>query len=63
MQNLPSNLQNLQLSGTGEPKFYHYCYVCNTQLNSCKQALLHCSGKRHRKKLQFLQSRKHGVGE
>jgi len=33
----------------------HFCFVCNTQLNSCKQALLHCSGRRHRKKLQFQQ--------
>uniref|UniRef100_A0A915L3Y5 C2H2-type domain-containing protein n=1 Tax=Romanomermis culicivorax TaxID=13658 RepID=A0A915L3Y5_ROMCU len=42
-------------------KYCHYCYICNTQLNSCKQALLHCQGKRHKKKLEFLAGQKSSV--
>ena len=42
----------------GEPRVLHYCYVCNTALNSCKQAMVHCSGKRHKKKLLFVQTRR-----
>ena len=32
----------------------HYCRVCNTQLNSCKQARIHVSGKKHEKRLAYL---------
>ena len=32
----------------------HYCRVCNTQLNSCKQARIHVAGKKHEKRLAYL---------
>jgi len=32
----------------------HYCRVCNTQLNSCKQARIHVTGKKHEKRLAYL---------
>merc|ERR1719464_1801798 len=32
----------------------HFCRVCNTQLNSCKQARIHCTGKKHEKRLAYL---------
>ncbi|XP_040572481.1 uncharacterized protein [Lepeophtheirus salmonis] len=32
----------------------HYCHVCNTQLNSCKQTRIHVNGKRHEKRLIYL---------
>ena len=32
----------------------HYCRVCNTQLNSCKQARIHVEGKKHEKRLAYL---------
>lgn len=33
----------------------HYCRVCNIQLNSCRQAKIHSSGKKHHKRLQCIQ--------
>ena len=32
----------------------HFCRVCNTQLNSCKQARIHVAGKKHEKRLAYL---------
>lgn len=32
----------------------HYCRVCNTQLNSCKQVNIHVGGKKHGKRLNLL---------
>jgi hypothetical protein len=32
----------------------HYCRVCNTQLNSCKQSRIHAEGKKHEKRLAYL---------
>ena len=32
----------------------HYCRVCNTQLNSCKQVKIHVSGKKHEKRFNYL---------
>ncbi|XP_059086516.1 uncharacterized protein LOC131883156 isoform X1 [Tigriopus californicus] len=32
----------------------HYCRVCNTQLNSCKQVNIHISGKKHQKRFNYL---------
>lgn len=32
----------------------HYCRVCNTQLNSCKQVKIHISGKKHQKRFNYL---------
>lgn len=32
----------------------HYCRVCNTQLNSCKQSRIHVEGKKHEKRLAYL---------
>merc|ERR1739838_1145851 len=34
--------------------FQHYCRVCNTQLNSCKQSRIHAEGKKHEKRLAYL---------
>merc|ERR1712223_1371396 len=45
----PSNL-SLRFA----PNLQHYCRVCNTQLNSCKQAQIHTEGKKHEKRLSFL---------
>ena len=36
------------------PNLQHYCRVCNTQLNSCKQAQIHTDGKKHEKRLSYL---------
>lgn len=36
------------------PKLSHYCRVCNTQLNSCKQSTIHVEGKKHAKRLEYL---------
>ena len=38
----------------GSSALQHYCRVCNTQLNSCKQARIHCTGKKHEKRLAYL---------
>ena len=38
----------------GSPALQHYCRVCNTQLNSCKQARIHVTGKKHEKRLAYL---------
>ena len=34
--------------------FQHYCRVCNTQLNSCKQVRIHIAGKKHEKRYNYL---------
>ncbi|XP_014664942.1 PREDICTED: zinc finger protein 385B-like [Priapulus caudatus] len=36
------------------PSFYHFCCICNSELNSCKQAIAHCNGKRHRRRQKKL---------
>ena len=33
----------------------HYCRVCNTELNSCRQTKIHVSGKKHNKRLSYLE--------
>ena len=38
----------------GSSALQHYCRVCNTQLNSCKQARIHVTGKKHEKRLAYL---------
>lgn len=36
------------------PSLQHYCRVCNTQLNSCRQVGIHVGGKKHEKRFNFL---------
>ena len=36
------------------PNLQHYCRVCNTQLNSCRQVNIHVGGKKHEKRFNFL---------
>ena len=45
---------NSYIFSRSTPNLQHYCRVCNTQLNSCKQAQIHTDGKKHEKRLSYL---------
>lgn len=43
-----------QITWRSVSNLQHYCRVCNTQLNSCKQSRIHAEGKKHEKRLAYL---------
>ena len=45
---------NISLFFRSVSNLQHYCRVCNTQLNSCKQSRIHAEGKKHEKRLAYL---------